>query len=55
MNTVYIQLGSNLGDREIYIKNSMHEIEQEVGIIICSSKIYESSPWGETNQNHFLN
>ena len=55
MNTIYIQLGSNMGNRKSYIEKSMQEIEQEVGNIICSSKIYESSPWGETNQNHFLN
>ena len=55
MNTIYIQLGSNMGNRMSHIKNSMKQIEQEVGLIICSSKIYESSPWGETNQNHFLN
>jgi len=55
MNTIYIQLGSNMGNRKSYIEKSMQEIEQEVGNIICSSKIYESSPWGVTNQNHFLN
>ena len=44
-----------MGNRKSYIEKSMQEIEQEVGNIICSSKIYESSPWGETNQNHFLN
>jgi 2-amino-4-hydroxy-6-hydroxymethyldihydropteridine diphosphokinase len=44
-----------MGNRKSYIEKSMQEIEQEVGSIICSSKIYESSPWGETNQNHFLN
>ena len=55
MNTIYIQLGSNMGDRESYIEKSMKQIEQEVGNIICSSKIYESSPWGVKNQNNFLN
>ena len=44
-----------MGDRESYIEKSMKQIEQEVGNIICSSKIYESSAWGVTNQNHFLN
>ena len=44
-----------MGNRMSHIKNSMKQIEQEVGLIICSSKIYESSPWGKTNQKHFLN
>jgi len=44
-----------MGDRKLYIEKSMQQIEQEVGRILCSSKIYESSPWGVTNQNNFLN
>lgn len=55
MNIIYIQLGSNMGNRISYIERSMQEIEQEIGEVICSSKIYESSPWGVTNQNNFLN
>jgi len=55
MNIIYIQLGSNMGNRKSYIEKSMQQIEQEIGNIICSSKIYESSPWGVSIQNHFLN
>jgi len=44
-----------MGNRKSYIEKSMQQIEQEIGNIICSSKIYESSPWGVSIQNHFLN
>lgn len=55
MNTIYIQLGSNMGDRNSYIKESLLQIENLLGTIICESKTYESRPWGVTEQREFLN
>ena len=55
MNRVYIQLGSNLGDREGYLKQSQVMLIDEIGLIIKKSSIYESSPWGVENQGSFLN
>jgi 2-amino-4-hydroxy-6-hydroxymethyldihydropteridine diphosphokinase len=55
MNRVYIQLGSNLGDREGYLKQSQTMLIDEIGLIIKKSSIYESSPWGVENQGSFLN
>ncbi|MAO71968.1 MAG: 2-amino-4-hydroxy-6-hydroxymethyldihydropteridine diphosphokinase [Flavobacteriales bacterium] len=55
MNIIYIQIGSNMGDRISYINNSMQQIEDKLGEISNSSKIYESSPWGNINQGNFLN
>lgn len=55
MNTIYIQLGSNVGDRNSYIKESLLQIEKILGTITCESKTYESSPWGVTEQRNFLN
>ena len=55
MNTMYIQLGSNVGERHSYIKESLLQIEKILGTIICESKTYESSPWGVTEQRNFLN
>jgi 2-amino-4-hydroxy-6-hydroxymethyldihydropteridine diphosphokinase len=55
MNKVYIQLGSNLGDREGYLKQSQVMLIDEIGLIIKKSRIYESSPWGVENQGSFLN
>ena len=55
MNKIYIQLGSNMGDRNSYIKESLLQIEKIIGTIIYESKTYESSPWGVTEQRNFLN
>ena len=55
MNRVYIQLGSNLGDREGYLKQSQTMLIDEIGLIIKKSSIYESPPWGVENQGSFLN
>lgn len=55
MNTVYIQLGSNIGERESFITKSMHKVEDDIGKIITSSSIFETTAWGNENQNNFLN
>ena len=45
-----------MGDRISYINNSMQQIEDKLGKISNSSKIYEvNSPWGHINQGNFLN
>ena len=55
MNTVFLQLGSNMGDRDAYLKNVNKLITEEIGAIQKKSKIYESVPWGVENQNNYLN
>ena len=42
MNTLFLQLGSNLGDREQLIKDAMNLINEKAGKVVSSSKIYES-------------
>ena len=55
MNTVYIQLGSNIGERKSYIAKSMEQIEENIGEIITASSVFKTTPWGNENQNNFLN
>ena len=55
MNEVFLQLGSNLGDRKSMIINSIIEINSRVGKVINKSKIYETAPWGVNNQSNYLN
>ena len=55
MNTVFIQLGSNMGDRDIYLQKACVLITEKIGIIQKKSKVYESVPWGAENQNNYLN
>ncbi len=55
-NTVYVALGSNLGDREKNIENAVEKIGklEGTGVIKCSS-LYETEPVGYLDQGRFLN
>jgi 2-amino-4-hydroxy-6-hydroxymethyldihydropteridine diphosphokinase len=53
-NYIYLGLGSNLGDRISLLKQASALLEPEIKIIKKSS-IYETPPWGYTEQDPFLN
>ena len=55
MNTVYLLLGSNQGDRSQWLKHAEQLLEANCGTIIKRSSIYETSAWGLENQPDFLN
>lgn len=55
MNTIFLLLGSNLGQREKYLDEAAKAIEKEIGNITKLSYIYESEPWGVSNQPAYLN
>ena len=55
MNTVYLQLGSNLGEREHLISDAVQEISEHVGKVNVRSQIYESTPWRVDGQENYLN
>ena len=55
MNIVFLQLGSNLGDRELLLQNAIIAIEERVGVVSEKSKIYESTPWRAEGQENYLN
>ncbi len=55
MNIVFLQLGSNIENRVLFLKNANKIIKQKVGAILDQSKIYESTPWGVSNQKNYLN
>lgn len=54
MPTVYLSLGSNLGDRLGTIKKALRMLESRVDVCSMSS-VYETEPWGLKNQPWFLN
>ena len=56
MSTVYIALGSNLGDREEHIKQAVIDIDNIEGCadVVCAS-IYETAPMGPQDQPDYLN
>jgi len=55
MFTVYLGLGSNLGDRKEMLNRAINLIAEEIGPIKQESAIYETAPWGNTEQPAFLN
>lgn len=55
MNKVYLLTGGNVGNRQQYLQESARLIETSCGKIINRSSIYETAPWGKTDQAAFLN
>ena len=53
--TVYLLLGSNLGDRQQILAKAIELIDEKVGVIVSQSKNYETKAWGKTDQPDFLN
>jgi hypothetical protein len=52
--TVFIALGSNLGDREDYLRLGREALAEVMRIDKVSS-IYQTPPWGVLDQPHYLN
>ena len=53
--SVFILLGSNLGDRQLLIYQACEMIEERCGRIVSKSRLYESEPWGFKSEHWFLN
>ena len=54
MTTVYLSLGSNMGDREASLKKAIELLSHRLRVGLVSS-IYETEPVGNTEQPRFLN
>jgi 2-amino-4-hydroxy-6-hydroxymethyldihydropteridine diphosphokinase len=52
---VYLLLGSNLGERDANIANAITLLENQGVKSIKLSSLYETEPWGNTEQGKFLN
>ncbi len=55
MKTLYIALGSNMGDREQLIRRAIQLMAARVGRCVAVSSMYETAPWGFVSPNTFLN
>jgi 2-amino-4-hydroxy-6-hydroxymethyldihydropteridine diphosphokinase len=55
MNKAVILLGSNIGDSHDYLIQALQFIADYAGNIVAQSGIYQTEPWGNTNQASFLN
>ena len=52
---IFLQIGSNIGDRHSNLLKCLKNIEVSIGKIIKQSKIYVSECWGVENQRDYLN
>ena len=55
MNHAALLLGTNLGDRRENLASAKNLIAKFAGEIIKESSVYETAPWGITDQGNFLN
>ena len=55
MEKVFIQLGGNVGNVPENFDLAIKEIEQTIGRVIKRSSRYKTEPWGNKNQDDFLN
>ena len=54
-HTVYLSLGSNLGNRRQMLFGAIEKINEKVGNVVRQSSFYETKPWGFESENLFLN
>ena len=55
MATVYLSLGSNLGNRRRIVKEAIAMIGLKVGPVLRMSSLVETEPWGFESPNKFIN
>ena len=55
MHTVYLALGSNMGDREAHLHKAVNEIEKLVGHVVRQSAFHVTEPVGFHSDNLFVN
>lgn len=55
LNSVFLGLGTNLGDKKKNIEESFEKIEEQIGNIVSLSALYLSKPQGFESENLFVN
>ena len=55
MNKTVLLIGGNVGDRFNYLSKCIELVKQNVGEIVQASSIYQTAPWGNTDQQDYLN
>ena len=53
--SIFILLGSNLGDRQEHLDRARLEISRHAGEIVTASSVYKTAAWGNTHQPDFYN
>ncbi len=55
MNTLYVLVGGNIGNRRENLEKALSWLIKEIGQVIKSSLIYETEAWGNIYQPDFYN
>lgn len=55
MINVFLLLGSNLGNRELFLQQAIEFISAEIAIPVLTSSVYETQSWGKTDEPDYLN
>lgn len=55
MHTVYLGLGTNLGDRRLNMETAIRLLGERVGTVVRISQFHETEPWGFSSDNMFMN
>jgi 2-amino-4-hydroxy-6-hydroxymethyldihydropteridine diphosphokinase len=55
MATIFLLLGSNMGDSVQFLAEAQKQLEHQVGKLIKSSDLYQTAAWGNTEQSDFIN
>ena len=55
MVNLFLGLGGNVGNVSEKLKIALEEINKKIGRVIAKSSTYKTEPWGNKNQDFFLN
>ncbi|OOQ56881.1 2-amino-4-hydroxy-6-hydroxymethyldihydropteridine diphosphokinase [Mucilaginibacter pedocola] len=55
MITVFLLLGTNLGNRQMFLQQAIESIEKQIAPVQQVSSIYETQSWGKTDEPDYLN
>jgi 2-amino-4-hydroxy-6-hydroxymethyldihydropteridine diphosphokinase len=55
MHSVFLALGSNLGNRIENLQSAVENIIEQIGAIQSIAPLYETEPWGFNSDNWFVN
>lgn len=55
MNTTYLLIGGNLGDKDTNLRKAVELISRQIGKIEQISAVYETAAWGKIDQPDYLN
>jgi 2-amino-4-hydroxy-6-hydroxymethyldihydropteridine diphosphokinase len=55
MHSVFLLLGSNLGNRHLFLAQAIQHIENDIAPVVKTSSVFETQSWGKTDAPDYLN